>query len=165
MNLCCLLHFWTGQTEDGSPWMWLPLSALTPGGPVSLGSSLSNHKTVHHFLKSSGVAPREFECGSSDKFTQLKLLINSPPSLVSSAEHIFKFLLAICMSSSEECLFCNEVRDIVQETGIKTILMEKKCKKAKWLSQPKSKARQGKASPRQSSLAPGTLPHRGSEQS
>ena len=26
-----------------------------------------------------------------------------------------------------------EVRDIVQETGIKTILMEKKCKKAKWL--------------------------------
>jgi len=37
-------------------------------------------------------------------------------------------------------LFCsflwlrNEVHDIVQETGIKTIPMEKKCKKAKWLS-------------------------------
>ena len=29
---------------------------------------------------------------------------------------------------------CNEVRDIVEETGIKTIPMEKKCKKAKWLS-------------------------------
>ena len=28
----------------------------------------------------------------------------------------------------------NEVRDIVQKTGIKTIPMEKKCKKAKWLS-------------------------------
>ena len=28
-----------------------------------------------------------------------------------------------------------EVRDILQETGIKTILMEKKCKKAKWLSE------------------------------
>ena len=28
----------------------------------------------------------------------------------------------------------NEVRDSVQETGIKTIPMEKKCKKAKWLS-------------------------------
>ena len=28
----------------------------------------------------------------------------------------------------------NEVRDIVQETGIKTIPMEKKCKRAKWLS-------------------------------
>jgi len=27
-----------------------------------------------------------------------------------------------------------EVRNIVQKTGIKTILMEKKCKKAKWLS-------------------------------
>ena len=28
----------------------------------------------------------------------------------------------------------NEIHDIVQETGIKTIPMEKKCKKAKWLS-------------------------------
>ena len=27
-----------------------------------------------------------------------------------------------------------EVRDIVQETGIKTIPMEKNCKKTKWLS-------------------------------
>ena len=30
---------------------------------------------------------------------------------------------------------CTEVRGIVQETGIKTILMENKCKKAKWLSE------------------------------
>ena len=29
----------------------------------------------------------------------------------------------------------NEVRDTVQKTGIKTIPMEKKCKKAKWLSE------------------------------
>ena len=29
----------------------------------------------------------------------------------------------------------NVVHDIVQETGIKTIPMEKKCKKAKWLSE------------------------------
>ena len=28
-----------------------------------------------------------------------------------------------------------EVRDIVQETGIKTILKKKKCKEAKWLSE------------------------------
>ena len=28
----------------------------------------------------------------------------------------------------------NEVHDTVQETGIKTIPMEKKCKQAKWLS-------------------------------
>ena len=30
----------------------------------------------------------------------------------------------------------NEVRDIVEETGIKTIPMEKKSKKAKWLGRP-----------------------------
>ena len=29
----------------------------------------------------------------------------------------------------------NEVHDIIQETGIKTIPMEKKCNKAKWLSE------------------------------
>ena len=29
----------------------------------------------------------------------------------------------------------NEIHGIVQETGIKTISMEKKCKKAKWLSE------------------------------
>ena len=29
----------------------------------------------------------------------------------------------------------NEVRDIVQETGIKTIPKKKKCKKGKWLSE------------------------------
>ena len=28
-----------------------------------------------------------------------------------------------------------EVRDIVQETGIKSVPMENKCKKAKWLSE------------------------------
>ena len=32
-------------------------------------------------------------------------------------------------------VLCTEVHDIVQETGIKTIPMEKKCKKAKWLSE------------------------------
>ena len=30
---------------------------------------------------------------------------------------------------------CTKVRDIIQETGIKTIPMEKKWKKAKWLSE------------------------------
>ena len=42
-----------------------------------------------------------------------------------------------------------EVHDIVQETGIKTIPMEKKCKKAKWLSgealQIAVKRREGKS--------------------
>ena len=43
----------------------------------------------------------------------------------------------------------NEVHDIVQETGIKTIPVEKKCKKAKWLSeealQIAVKSREGKS--------------------
>ena len=42
-----------------------------------------------------------------------------------------------------------EVRDTVQETGIKTIPMKKKCKKAKWLSeealQIAEKRREGKS--------------------
>ena len=51
-----------------------------------------------------------------------------------------------------------EVQDIVQKTGIKTIPMEKKCKKAKWLSEEalqivvkrreaKSKGKKGKIYP------------------
>ena len=46
-------------------------------------------------------------------------------------------------------LWTMEVCDIVQETGIKTIRMEKKCKKAKWLSgealQIAIKRREGKS--------------------
>ena len=38
----------------------------------------------------------------------------------------------MCICTTDE--LWNEVCDIVQETGIKTIPMEKKCKKAKWLS-------------------------------
>ena len=44
----------------------------------------------------------------------------------------FKGLDLIDREADELCM---EVRDIVQETGIKTIPMEKKCKKAKWLSE------------------------------
>ena len=43
----------------------------------------------------------------------------------------FKGLDLIDRVPDEQCM---EVRDIVQETRIKTIPMEKKCKKAKWLS-------------------------------
>ena len=39
----------------------------------------------------------------------------------------------------------DEVCDIVQETGIKTIPMEKKCKKAKWLSGEAVKRREAKS--------------------
>ena len=44
----------------------------------------------------------------------------------------FKGLNLIDRLSDE---YWTEVCDIVQETGIKTIPMEKKCKKAKWLSE------------------------------
>ena len=46
---------------------------------------------------------------------------------------IIKFRLYLIERVSDELQM--EVRDIVQETGIKTIPMEKKCKKAKWLSE------------------------------
>ena len=45
--------------------------------------------------------------------------------------HRFKGLNLIDRVTDE---LWNEVCDIVQETGIKTITMEKKCRKAKWLS-------------------------------
>ena len=42
-----------------------------------------------------------------------------------------------------------EVRDIVQEAGIKTIPNEKKCKKAKWLSEEALQIARNKRSERQ----------------
>ena len=45
--------------------------------------------------------------------------------------NIFKGLDLIDRVPQEICM---EVHDIVQETGIKTIPKEKRCKKAKWLS-------------------------------
>ena len=43
----------------------------------------------------------------------------------------------------------NEVHDIVQETGIETIPMEKKCKKTKWLSDEASQIAVKKRSEKQ----------------
>ena len=37
-----------------------------------------------------------------------------------------------------------EVHDIAQETGIKTIPMENKCRKAKWLKRREKQRRKGK---------------------
>ena len=42
---------------------------------------------------------------------------------------------AYCRSETVPDELWTEVRDIVQETGIKTISKKKKCKKAKWLSE------------------------------
>ena len=46
-------------------------------------------------------------------------------------------MVSVCLPSDallQHNELWTEVHDIVQETGIKTISMEKKCKKAKWLS-------------------------------
>ena len=51
--------------------------------------------------------------------------------IIVEVRNIFKGLDLIDRVSNE---LWNEIRDIVQETGIKTSPMEKKCKKAKWLS-------------------------------
>ena len=55
----------------------------------------------------------------------------NPYDYTVEVRNIFKCLDLIDRVAEELWL---EVRDIVQETGIKTIPMEKKCKKAKWLS-------------------------------
>ena len=57
--------------------------------------------------------------------------LNQIPYYIVEVRNRFKGLDLI------ECLreLWNEVRDITQETGIKTILKKKKCKKAKWLSE------------------------------
>ena len=54
-----------------------------------------------------------------------------PYDYIVEVRHRFKGLDLIDRVPDE---LWTEVRDIVQETRIKTIPMEKKCKKAKWLS-------------------------------
>ena len=54
-----------------------------------------------------------------------------PYDFTVEVRNIFKGLDLIARVPDE---LWNEGCDIVQETGIKTISMEKKCKKAKWLS-------------------------------
>ena len=56
---------------------------------------------------------------------------------ISSFSHSIIFLYFFALITEEGFLVYDElwtkVRDIVQETGIKTIPKKKKCKKAKWL--------------------------------
>ena len=63
----------------------------------------------------------------------LKQCLNQIPSdYTVEVRNRFKGLDLIDREPDEQWM---EVRDIVQETGIKTIPMEKKCKKVKWLSE------------------------------
>ena len=70
--------------------------------------SRENHQTVQVRPKSN---PLQLYSGSDKQIQEISLIDRVPEEL------------------------WNEVRDIVQETGIKTIPMEKKSKKAKWLSE------------------------------
>ena len=58
--------------------------------------------------------------------------LNQIPYYTVEVRNRFKGLDLIDRVSDE---LWTEVHDIVQETGIKTIPMENKCKKAKWLSE------------------------------
>ena len=66
-------------------------------------------KTTRPFRYDLNQIPYEYTVGVRNRFKGLDLIDRLPDEL------------------------WNEVRDIVQETGIKTIPLEKKCKKAKWL--------------------------------
>ena len=59
-------------------------------------------------------------------------LNQTPYDYTEEVRNIFKGLDPIDRVPDELWM---EIRDIVQEAGIKTIPMEKKCKKAKWLSE------------------------------
>ena len=67
-------------------------------------------KTTRPFRYDLNQIPYEYTVGVRNRFKGLDLIDRVPDEL------------------------WNEVRDTVQETGIKTIPMDKKCKKAKWLS-------------------------------
>ena len=71
-------------------------------------------------LKKVGKATRPFRCD----------LNRIPYDYIVEVRNRFKGLDLIDRVPDE---LWNEVHDVVQETGIKTIPMEKKCKKAKWL--------------------------------
>ena len=68
-------------------------------------------KTTRPFRYDLNQIPYDYTVGVRNRFRELDLIDRVPNKL------------------------WTEVRDIVQETGIKTIPMEKKCKKAKWLSE------------------------------
>ena len=67
-------------------------------------------KTTRPFMYDLNQIPYDYKVEVRNRFKELDLIDRVPDEL------------------------WNEAHDIVQEIGIKTILMEKKCKKAKWLS-------------------------------
>ena len=68
-------------------------------------------KTIRPFTYDLNQIPYDYTVEVTDRFKRLDLIDRVPDEL------------------------WTEVRDIVQETGSKTIPVKKKCKKAKWLSE------------------------------
>ena len=68
-------------------------------------------KTIRSFRYDLNQIPYDYTVEETNRFKGLELIDRVPKEL------------------------WTEVRDIVQETGIKTICKEKKCRKAKWLSE------------------------------
>ena len=118
--------------------------------------SLSEFSTVYcdHIVKGIGIVNKaeidvflELSCFFDDQ-TDVGNLISHSSVFSKSSLNIWKFTVHVLLKPDLEILSItlldlidrmpdepwNEVRDIVQETGIKIIPVEKKCKRAKWLS-------------------------------
>ena len=95
------------KNKTGS-WLWL--RSWTPYCQIHLKLKKVG-KTTRPFRYDLNQIPCDYTMGVRNRFKGLDLIDRVPDEL------------------------WTEVRDIVQETGIKTIPTEKKCKKAKWLSE------------------------------
>ena len=89
---------------------------------MELGSDLKNITKFRFKLKKIGKTARPFRCD----------LNQIPYDYTVEVRNRFKGLDLIDRMPDE---LWTKVYDIVQETGIKTILKKKKCKKATWLSE------------------------------
>ena len=82
-------------------------------------------------MKKVGKTTRPFRY-DLNQIPYLRNLLRNPKLLTVEVRNRFKELDLVDRVLDELWM---EVRDIVQETGIKTIPKKKKCKKAKWLSE------------------------------
>ena len=132
-HLLCLLHRQPSSlswTPPGKPQLWVGIiifSNLIQSAKTRPGADCgSDHELLTaNFrlkLKKVGKATRPFRYD----------LNQIPYDYTVEARNRFKELDLINRGPDKLWM---EVGDIVQETGIKMILMEKKCKKAKWLSE------------------------------